>query len=109
MKRGDVVTVAISGDYGKPRPAVIVQSDALPDTHSSIVICQMTTSAHPDGFFRVAIEPTPDNGLRALSHIMADKPMTLRRERVGSVIGRLSRSQVRELNSALAFALGLAD
>lgn len=29
MKRGDLVTVATSGDYGKPRPALVIQSDAF--------------------------------------------------------------------------------
>ena len=43
MIRGDVVTVAAAGDYGKPRPAVIVQSDAFPPNHASVVICQMTS------------------------------------------------------------------
>ena len=36
MSRGDVVIVAAPGDYGKPRPAVIVQSDALSDAHASV-------------------------------------------------------------------------
>ena len=43
MKRGDVVIVAATGDYGKPRAAVIVQTDAFPETHASVVICQMTS------------------------------------------------------------------
>jgi mRNA-degrading endonuclease toxin of MazEF toxin-antitoxin module len=43
MRRGDVVTVAAAGDYGKPRPAVIVQTDALPVEHKSLVVCQMTS------------------------------------------------------------------
>lgn len=109
MRRGDVVTVAAAGDYGKPRPAVIVQSDALPDSHASVVVCQMTTSIAIDALFRVPIEPDAENGLRARSHIMADKPVTLRRGRIGPVIGRVSAAQARALNVALAFALGLAD
>ena len=43
MRRGDVVTVAARGDYGKPRPAVIVQTDAFPESHASVVVCQMTS------------------------------------------------------------------
>ncbi|TMJ14740.1 MAG: type II toxin-antitoxin system PemK/MazF family toxin, partial [Alphaproteobacteria bacterium] len=27
MNRGDLVTVALPGAYGKPRPAVVVQAD----------------------------------------------------------------------------------
>ena len=40
---------------------------------------------------------------------MADKPVTVRRERIGSRIGRLDQRDMTRLNSALAFVLGLAD
>ena len=39
---------------------------------------------------------------------MADKPVTVRRKRIGSRIGRLDRRDMTRLNSALAFVLGLA-
>lgn len=109
MKRGDVVTLAATGDYAKPRPAVIVQTDALPLEHASVVVCQMTSdiSGAPD--FRVTIEPSEKNGLRARSQVMADKPLTIRRERVGRQIGRLEDSDIARLNIALALVIGLAD
>jgi mRNA-degrading endonuclease toxin of MazEF toxin-antitoxin module len=44
MRRGDVVTVAVSGGYGKPRPAIVVQSDLLNDTHASVVVCLVTST-----------------------------------------------------------------
>ena len=109
MKRGDVVTVAASGDYGKPRPAVIVQTDALPAEHASVIVCQMTSDIAEAPDFRVTIEPTEKNGLRTRSQIMADKPVTIRRERVGRKIGSLDDKDVARLNVALAFVVGLAD
>lgn len=109
MKRGDVVIVAAAGDYGKPRPAVIVQTDAFPETHASVVICQMTSEVSDAPDFRVTIESSPDNGLRAPSQIMADKPVTVRRERLGQTIGRLGAGDIGRLNVALAFVMGLAD
>lgn len=109
VRRGDVVTVAATGDYGKPRPAVVVQSDAFPDAHASVVICQMTSIIADAPDFRVPIEPSSGNGLRAASRIMADKPTTVRRERIGSRIGQLDASDLTRLNVALAFCLGLAD
>lgn len=109
MKRGDVVTVAATGDYGKPRPAVIVQSDAFPGAHASVVICQMTSELTDAPDFRVTVEPDGENGLRARSQVMADKPVTVRRERVGRRIGRLSDGDMARLNVALAFVMGLAD
>jgi mRNA interferase MazF len=109
MIRGDVVTVAAAGDYGKPRPAVIVQSDAFPPDHASVVICQMTSELVDAPDFRVTIEPSAENGLRARSQVMADKPVTIRRERIGNRIGRLGAADVGRLNVALAFVMGLAD
>ena len=109
MKRGDVVIVAASGDYSKPRPAVIVQTDAFPQEHASVIICQMTTAIIDADDFRILIEPDAGNGLREPSQIMADKPVTIRRDRVGQIIGRLSDDQIRLTNAALAFELGLAD
>jgi mRNA interferase MazF len=109
MRRGDVVTVAAASDYGKPRPAVIVQSDASPATHSSVVICQLTSELADAPDFRVTIEPTPENGLRLRSQVMADKPVTARRDRIGRKIGRLGDPNMARLGIALAFVLEFAD
>jgi mRNA interferase MazF len=108
MSRGDLVIVVAPGDYGKPRPAVIVQSDAIPESHASVVVCQMTSEL-AEADFRITIEPGPETGLRARSQVMADKPVTIRRERIGQRIGRLGASDMARLNVALAFVMGLAD
>jgi mRNA interferase MazF len=109
MRRGSVVVVAASGDYGKPRPAVVVQTNAFPDSHRSVVVCQLTSELSEAPDFRITVEPGETNGLRVRSQIMADKPVTIRRERVGKVLGSLSVEEMRRLNAALAFVLGLAD
>jgi mRNA interferase MazF len=109
VKRGDVVTIAASGDYGKPRPAVIVQTDALPAEHASVIVCQMTSDIAEAPDFRITIEPTEKNGLRTRSQLMADKPVTIRRERIGRKIGSLDEKDIERLNIALAFVMGLAD
>lgn len=109
MRRGDVVVVAAAGDYGKPRPAVIVQTDAFPRTHASVVICQMTSEivAAPD--LRVTVDPSKSNGLLVRSQVVADKPITVRRARIGQAVGRLDADDIGRLNVALAFVMGLAD
>jgi mRNA interferase MazF len=109
MRRGDVVIVAASGDYGKPRPAVIVQTDAFPASHASVNICQMTSELADASDFRVTIEPGAESGLGARSQVMADKPVTIRRERIRSVIGHLRAEDLTRLNVAPAFVMGLAD
>jgi mRNA interferase MazF len=109
MRRGDLVTVAAAGDHGKPRPAVIVQTEAFPQNSASVVVCQLTSELVDAPDFRVTIEPKPKNGLRLKSQVMADKPVTMRRERIGKKIGRLGNQDMARLGIALAFVLGLAD
>ncbi|MGO8917570.1 MAG: type II toxin-antitoxin system PemK/MazF family toxin [Stellaceae bacterium] len=109
MTRGDVVTVAAAGDHGKPRPAVPVQTDAFRESHPSVIVCQMTSDVVDAPAVRVTVDPTAQNGLRARSQVMADKPVTIRRERIGRRIGRLGAAEMARLNVALTFVMGLAD
>ena len=109
MKRGDVVTVAAPGDFGKPRPAVVVQTDALSSEHDSVIVCQMTSVLTGVPQLRVTVVPTQRNGLRTTSEVMADKPVTVRRKRIGTRIGSLNQREVSQLNIALAFVVGLSD
>jgi mRNA interferase MazF len=85
-----------------------VQSNAIPESHASVVICPMTSEL-VEADFRVTIEPGPETGLRVRSQVMADKPVTIRRERIGQRIGRLGAGDMARLNVALAFVMGLAD
>jgi mRNA interferase MazF len=107
MKRGDVVTVAVAGDYGKPRPAVIVQTDLLNDTHASAVVCLVTSTLVQAPLLRLTVEPSPRNGLHQRSQIMADKLVTVRREKVGARIGVLDEETMLALSRALAFVMGI--
>ena len=109
MRRGDLVTVVAAGDYGKLRPAVIVRTDAFPESHASVVVCQLTSDLVDAPDFRVTVEPKPENGLRLKLQVMADKPVTIRRERIGQKIGQLGNQDMARLGIALAFVLGLAD
>jgi mRNA-degrading endonuclease toxin of MazEF toxin-antitoxin module len=59
--------------------------------------------------FRVAVEPSTRNGLRTRSHVMADKPVTIRRTRIGRKIGHFHEGDIARLNVALAFVVRLAD
>ena len=88
---------------------MIVQSDAFPDAHAAVIVCQMTSSLADAPDFRVTVDPSAANGLRQVSQVMADKPTTVRRARIGSRIGQLDRSDLQRLNRAIAFSLGLAD
>jgi len=109
LTRGDVVLVAASGDYGKPRPAVVVQTDALPPAHASVVVCPMTSELVEARDFRVDIEPSGQNGLRLPSQVMADKPVTIRRAKISTIICSLDDGDMGRVSTALAFVLGFGD
>ncbi len=109
MKRGDVVIVCLPGDYGKPRPAVIVQNDPLNAAGASIIVCPLTSHLVDAPSLRVDIAPTPRNGLRRPSQVMADKIMTLDKRRIGKVIGRLTAEDMHRVDAALLFVLALTD
>ncbi len=96
------------GDYGKPRPAVIVQSDLFNTTHASLLVCLLTTELIDAPLFRLSLEPTSTNGLRETSQIMVDKLLALPRERVRGQIGSADDETMLGLNRALALMLGLA-
>jgi len=108
MKRGDLVITVLSGDYGKPRPAVLVQSEALFDVES-LLLCPLTTDATTAGPFRLLVMPTPENGLSAPSVIMTDKITAVPRRRCRDRIGRLSDEQLQQLDAGLMLVLGLGD
>jgi len=108
MRRGDIVVVATSGDYGKPRPAVVVQTDALTETGlKSVVLCLMIGGGPSAPLFRIPVEATDQSGLKKPSQIMVDKLFTLPLEKVTRVMGRLTDEQIIRLNRTLAFVIGL--
>ena len=104
MQRGDLVTVSLQGDYGKPRPALVVQSDLLADL-DSVVLCPITSELR-EAAFRVNIEPSPSNGLQKLSQVMVDKLATLPRARLTEPFGRVDDERMRAINQALLLVVG---
>lgn len=108
MKRGDLVTVALPGDFGKPRPALVVQADLFNETHASVTVLPVTSSIIDAPLFRIALEPTAVSGLRKRSQIMVDKIISVRAERVGKTIGRVSEDTMIGVGRALAVWLGVA-
>jgi len=108
MKRGEIWTVSGGAGYaGKPRPAVVVQDDRF-DATLSITICAFTTDPTDAPLFRIAVEPTEGNGLRAASRLMVDKITTVPRAKLGARLGRLSDEDAVRLNRAILVFLGLA-
>ena len=108
MKRGDIVTVVASGDYGKPRPAVVVQSDWLKGT-ASVLVALLTSSLADAPLYRLSLDPDATNGLKVPTQIMIDKILAIPRAKCGRAIGRLDEKAMIALNHMLSVVVGLAD
>ncbi len=108
MKRGEIWAVSGGPDYaGKPRPVVILQDDRF-ETTASVTICGFTSNPADAPLFRLLVEPSETNGLRAPSRLMLDKIMTVPKSKVGARIGNLDEQDLARLNRAVALFLGLA-
>ena len=107
MRRGDLLTVALQGDLGKPRPALVIQSDLF-DSHPTVTILPVTSELRVAPLFRIAVSPSELNGLAKSSQVMVDKPQSISREKIGEVIGRLDDETMLAVNRALAVFLGFA-
>lgn len=107
MKRGDIVLCALAGDYGKPRPAVIIQSDLFNSTHASIVVCPITSHIVEAPLFRLHLPADGKTGLKTDSRIMVDKMTAIRTDRIRKRIGSLSAKQRPDLDKAIKLWVGL--
>lgn len=105
MRRGDLVPVTMPDDFGKPRPALVVQSDRFDGTATVTVL--LLSGTHVDApLIRLDVEPNPENGLRKRSQVMVDKAMTVKRDKLGGPFGRLDDATMLAVNRALALFLG---
>lgn len=107
MRRGDLVTVAMPGDFGKPRPALIIQADPFAET-GTVTVLLVSSTLFDAPLIRPTLRPTPENGLRKPSQVMIDKAMTVRRDKLGPAFGRLDDETMLPIRRSLAVFLGLA-
>ena len=107
MRRGDLATVAVQGDFGKPRPALIIQSDAFAD-HATVTVLLVSSALVDAPLLRLTVQPDAANGLRSPSQVMIDKAMTVMRTKIGESFGRLDRDFMVEVERRLAVFLGIA-
>ena len=107
MRRGDLVTIALQGDFGKPRPALVVQADVFGELES-VTVLPVTSTPVDAPLLRIAVEPGEASGLSKPSQVMVDKAVTVRREKVGEVIGHLDVNRMAEVDRCLALFLGIA-
>jgi mRNA interferase MazF len=106
IARGDIVSAVLAGDYGKPRPVLVMQGKAFIGLHS-LTVLPLTSDLQPSSLVRIRVEPNSSNGLLKRSDIMVDKTQTVMRSKIGSRIGSLDESTMRSAGIALANFLGL--
>lgn len=106
-QRGDLVTVAFKGPYtGKPRPALVVQSNDAADL-SSVVICPVTSDLTEGAPLRVRVRPSSANNLRQASDVMIDKLSAVPRQAVSAAFGRITEAELALVDIALRLLLAV--
>ncbi|MFT0548627.1 type II toxin-antitoxin system PemK/MazF family toxin [Allopusillimonas ginsengisoli] len=108
VKRGDLITIALQGDYGKPRPALVMQDDAFAAL-ASVSVLRLTGELHDWPLFRVTVEPDASNGLQKTSQVMIDKPAAVPKTKLGQRIGRLDDTTMQAVSVAFARFHGLCS
>lgn len=107
MRRGDFVTIAMQGDFGKPQPALVIQADHF-DEHATVTVLPVTSTLVDAPLFRITLVPDATNGLQKPSQVMVDKAMTVKRDKLGPAFGRIDVDALVELERCLAVFLGIA-
>lgn len=107
MKRGDFVTIAMQDDFGKPRPALVIQANQF-NEHTSVTVLPITSTLVAAPLLRVTVQPSTDNGLQKPSQVMVDKAMTVKRDKVGPAFGHINADELVEVERCLAVFLGIA-
>ena len=105
--RGDLVTIAMQGNLGKPRPALVIQANQY-DAHATVTVLPVTSTLIEAPLFRITIQPSAENGLQKSSQVMADKVMTVQRDKIGQAFGRIDVDSIVEIERCLAVFLGIA-
>ncbi len=101
------MTIAVQGDFGKPRPALIIQADAF-NEHSSTTVLPVSGALVAAPLLRITLQPSAENGLRKPSQVMVDKALTVKRDKLGPVFGRIEPDTMVEIERCLALFLGIA-
>lgn len=101
------MTVALQGEHGKPRPALVIQSDLFAGT-ATVTVLPLTSARAEAPLIRIDVAPSAGNGLHRPSQVMIDKAMTVRAERLGAPFGRLDDAELLAVSRALALFLGIA-
>jgi mRNA interferase MazF len=101
LKRGEIYYIVPPRDFGKQRPAVVIQSSMFLANAPSVTFCLMTGSVQFVNPVRILVNPTRTNGLDQPSLIQIDKIVTVETDRIRNRIGALTPTQLAAVDAAL--------
>jgi mRNA interferase MazF len=105
--RGEFVTIAMQGDFGKPRPALVIQADLFSE-HATVTVLPVASTLVEAPLLRITVQASRENGLQKASQVMIDKALTVKRDKIGPAIGRIDMNAMVEIERCLAVFLGIA-
>lgn len=105
--RGDFVTIAMQGDFGKPGPALVIQADPFSES-ATVTVLPVTSMLVDAPLLRITVQPSAENGLQKPSQVMVDKAITVKRDKAGPAFGRIDANALVEIERCLAVFLGIA-
>lgn len=105
--RGELVTITMQGDFGKPRPALVIQADPFGE-HATVTVLPLTSTLVAAPLLRITLSPSAENGLQKPSQVMVDKTLTIKRDKVGPAFGHVDVGALVEIERCLAVFLGIA-
>ena len=106
MERGSLVAAVFSRELGRPRPALVIQSDDF--QLGMVALLPITSYLQPGLSFRIDVLPTSGNGLKRRSQVMVDRSQSVAITRIGKTIGRLDVETQHRVDLMLSLFLGLA-
>lgn len=101
-----MIKAVLPGEYGNPRPCLVIQSDRLAKL-DSVILCPLTSDMSTNGPTRFAVAAGGEGGLMVESLVMVDKVTAVSRSRCRDHIGRLDATMMQQIDARLAFVIGL--
>lgn len=108
IRRGALARAVLAGDYGKPRPVLVVQAEAISEAgFGSVLVCPLTTALTGTTLCRVIVEATAATGLRERSEVMVEEVTAVAEPRLRDPIGEVDAETMRAVERALLLVLGI--
>jgi mRNA interferase MazF len=106
MEKFEVWTIAGGEHTSKPRPCMIIQSDAIP-AFDTVVVAPITSFKADTDLYRIPVQAEPGTGLLQDSFIEIEKISAVKKRYLGKNIGVISTSCFMGIDKSVAELLGI--